>query len=239
MDNRAYYDEFAGWYENERAKPYHRMLDDLEVALVKRFGVGREILEVGCGTGLVLARLAQFAARARGVDLSPGMLAKARARGLEVAEADATALPFAAESFDVVCSFKVLAHVRDARTAMAECARVVRPGGWVIAEFYNRRSLRWLVKTLKPATRISLTTTDEEVYTRYDTPATMAAYAPPSLELVTARGVRILTPAAGVHGLPLVGGWLRRAEAACADVPWIREFGGFYIGCWQKTQRTQ
>ena len=49
-------------------------------------------------------------------------------------------------SVDVAYSFKVLAHIPDIAGAMAEMARVVRPGGWVIAEFYNRRSLRRFVK---------------------------------------------------------------------------------------------
>ncbi len=49
--------------------------------------------------------------RARGVDLSPGMLHKAQARGLDVVLGSATALPFEDNQFDVTCSFKVLAHV--------------------------------------------------------------------------------------------------------------------------------
>src|SRR5207302_8605475 len=111
LDNRAYYDDFADWYENERHRPYHRMLDDLEVELVARYATGKQVLEVGCGTGLLLHRVARFAAGARGIDLSGGMLAKAAARGLPVAQASATALPIATASVDVAYSFKVLAHV--------------------------------------------------------------------------------------------------------------------------------
>src|SRR5678815_3195193 len=93
LDNRAYYDDFAGWYERERHLPYHRMLDDLEVELVARYGTGKDVLEVGCGTGLILDRTARFARRATGIDLSGGMLARAAERGLAVAQASATALP--------------------------------------------------------------------------------------------------------------------------------------------------
>lgn len=234
MDNRSYYDEFAAGYENERGGAYHRMLDDLEVELVARYGTGRDVLEVGCGTGLLLGRMGAFAATAVGVDLSPGMLAKAKDRGLDVREGDATSLPFADQSFDVVCAFKVLAHVEDIERALAECARVVRPGGWVLAEFYNKHSLRWLVKRLKPATSISQRVDDEAVFTRYDTPQEIAAYLPPSLQWVTSRGVRIFTPAAGAHRLPLVGPWLRHVEGRCADLPLVREAAGFYIACCQR-----
>src|SRR5580693_8070203 len=91
---RAYYDEFAARYEERRdgrdPGGYHDLLDELEVGFVERYGRGRDVLEVGCGTGLLLRRIAGFARTARGVDLSPGMLAQARARGLDVIEASAT-----------------------------------------------------------------------------------------------------------------------------------------------------
>src|SRR5947208_657299 len=101
LDNRAYYDDFSDWYERERHLPYHRMLDDLEVEVVERYGTNKQVLEVGCGTGLLLHRVARFARGARGIDLSGGMLAKASSRGLAVAQASATELPIASESVDV------------------------------------------------------------------------------------------------------------------------------------------
>src|SRR5579862_7866011 len=136
---RAYYDEFSARYEDRRdgrdPGGYHDLIDELEVGFVERWGRGRDVLEVGCGTGLLLRRIAGFARSARGVDLSPGMLERARARGLDVVVGSATSLPFPDASFDVACSFKVLAHVRDIRTALAEMSRAVRPGGHVLAEF--------------------------------------------------------------------------------------------------------
>src|SRR6478609_9669238 len=90
LDNRAYYDDFSGWYERERHLPYHRMLDDLEVEIVERYARGKQVLEVGCGTGLILHRVGQFASDAQGIDLSGGMLEKAADRGLHVAQASAT-----------------------------------------------------------------------------------------------------------------------------------------------------
>jgi ubiquinone/menaquinone biosynthesis C-methylase UbiE len=229
LDNRSYYDTFAGWYERERHLPYHRMLDDLEVSVVERYGAGREVLEVGCGTGLILGRVARFARRAAGVDLSGGMLAPARARGLLVAQASATALPVKTASVDVAYSFKVLAHVPEIRGALAEMARVVRPGGWVLAEFYNARSLRRLVKWAKPAQAVSETADDEAVYTRYDTAGDIRGYLPPELDWVTSRGIRIVTPVAQVHRIPVLGPLVRRAEHALADLPVARDLGGFLV----------
>ncbi len=234
LDNRTYYDDFAGWYERERHEPYHRMLDELEVGIVERYGAGRDVLEVRCGTGLVLEKVAQFARTASGIDLSAGMLAKAAARGLPVAQASATALPIASASVDVAYSFKVLAHIPDIKTALAEMARVVRPGGWVLAEFYNARSLRRLVKALKPASAVSEQTNDEAVYTRYDDAAAIRSYLPPELTWVTSRGIRVITPVAAAHKIPFVGTALRAVEDRLADLPLTRELGGFLVVCAQK-----
>jgi ubiquinone/menaquinone biosynthesis C-methylase UbiE len=234
MDNRAYYDEFSTWYERERGQGYHQMLDDLEVGLVRRYGQGADILEVGCGTGLILERVAEFAGRAAGIDLSDGMLAKARERGLDVVQGSATELPYDDESFDVVYSFKVLAHVEDIETAMAEMARVTRPGGYVLAEFYNPRSLRYLVKRLKPPTAVSSSTSDEAVYTRYDSIEQIKRYLPSSLSWQTVRGIRIVTPVSHVHRVPGLRTLVRLAEERLADAPIARNFGGFVVAVTRK-----
>jgi ubiquinone/menaquinone biosynthesis C-methylase UbiE len=229
LDNRAYYDDFAGWYERERHLPYHRMLDDLEVEIVERYGQDKDVLEVGCGTGLILGRVHEFARTATGIDLSSGMLAKAAERGLAVAQASATDLPIATASVDVAYSFKVLAHIPDIAGTMREMARVVRPGGHVIAEFYNARSLRRLVKAVKPPTKVSDTTHDEHVYTRYDDRKAIESYLPDELEWVATRGIRIVTPVAAVLRVPVVGAAVRWAEHRLADLPGARDVGGFLV----------
>jgi ubiquinone/menaquinone biosynthesis C-methylase UbiE len=229
LDNRAYYDGFAGWYERERHLPYHRMLDDLEVELVERYATGKHALEVGCGTGLILDRVARFAREAHGIDLSAGMLGRAAQRGLGVAQASATELPVRSASVDVAYSFKVLAHIPDISGALREMARVVRPGGWVLAEFYNARSLRRLVKALKPPTAVSETTHDEHVFTRYDDAAAIRSYLPPELDWVATRGIRVVTPVAAVLRVPMLGAAVRWAEHRLADAPIARDHGGFIV----------
>jgi len=231
LDNQSYYDNFSGWYERERHLPYHRMLDDLEVELVERYGAGKDLLEVGCGTGLILDRTVRFARAAAGIDLSGGMLARAAARGLHVAQASATDLPIATASVDVAYSFKVLAHIPDIAGALREMARVVRPGGWVLAEFYNARSLRRLVKAVKPPTAVSDSTHDEHVYTRYDDGDAIRSYLPPELDWVTTRGIRVITPVAKVLEVPVLGAAIRWAEHRLADLPGARDHGGFLVAC--------
>ena len=234
MDNRTYYDDFSDWYERDRGHGYHAMIDDLEVSLVRRYGQDRDLLEVGCGTGLLLQRTRDFARRCVGIDLSPGMLAKAKDRSLPVLQGAATVLPFRDSSFDVAYSFKVLAHVENIQLALAEMARVVRPGGFVIAEFYNPFSLRYLVKRLKPPSAISDCTNDEAVFTRYDTLHKIGTYLPAGVQLVHTRGIRIITPLSHLHRIPALGPALRFTENCLADVPILRNLGGFIAVVLQK-----
>lgn len=229
-DNKTYYNTFAETYDHGRDRGYHGFLDRSEVALVAPHAQGKDVLEVGCGTGLILARLSEVARRAVGVDLSPGMLEHARARGLDVHEASATALPFEDASFDVTCSFKVLAHVEDIRTAMAEMARVTRPGGVIVAEFYNSQSVRTLVKRFGPAGKIGAagTTDERQVFTRFDSLAAIKSYLPASLTVERVDGIRVLSPAALPFDLPVVGPLWAQVEQLASRLP-IRRFGGFLV----------
>jgi ubiquinone/menaquinone biosynthesis C-methylase UbiE len=234
---KAYYDEFSARYEAERRPNdphgYHALLDDLEVELTERHGRGKDILEVGCGTGLLLERFARFARKAEGIDLSPGMLEKAQARGLTVKEGSATDIPYPDNSFDVVCSYKVLAHVPDIGKALSEMARVTRPGGTILAEFYNPRSFRALAKRLFPPGDISDKTKESAVYTRFDSPEVVPRLLPPGTHLIGARGIRIVTPAAVVMRVPLLRKVLVKAERALADTP-AKAFGGFWVAVVRK-----
>ncbi len=232
---RGYYDDFSVNYDQPRARGYHKLIDDLEFSLLERYVRGRNALEVGCGTGLLLERVAAIAKSAKGIDLSPGMLAHAGARGLCVEEGSATALPHAPNSFDVAYSFKVLAHVADIRLALAEMVRVVVPQGFVIAEFYNKHSLRYVARKLSENTggrRIGAERNEKEVPTRWDTPAECESYVPQGAHVVARHGVRVFTPWAGAHETPL-GPVLRRAEGRALTSPFAR-FGGFYVLVLQK-----
>jgi len=193
------------------------------------------VLECGCGTGLLLERIAGFARSAKGIDLSPGMLEKARARGLDVREGSVTSLPFDDASFDVTCSFKVLAHVPDIQGALREMARVTRPGGVVLAEFYNPLSFRALAKRVGPAGRISDHKRESDVFTRFDPPWAVRAMARgvPGMRFEGARGVRIVTPAAVAMRVPGVRSVLRVAERLLADTP-AAVFAGFYVAVLRK-----
>jgi ubiquinone/menaquinone biosynthesis C-methylase UbiE len=236
QQNRDYYDAFAPTYERERHRGYHALIDRLELDLLHRFVDGARVLEAGCGTGLILKEVAPRARSAVGVDLSPGMLAGARARGLQVVQGSVTALPFGDGKFDVAYSFKVLAHIEHIERALAELERVVRPGGHVLAEFYNPWSLRYLVKRLKRPTAISGATHDEAVYTRYDSLDRIRRLLPKGLSIVGLRGVRVVTPVSHVYRVPLVRRAFEFLEWKACDAPFLRGLGGFLIVVAQKQQ---
>ena len=226
--HKAYYDDFSTAYERPRGEGYHRMIDDLEMDVMLPLCGGKRVLEVGCGTGLILSRIATHASEAVGVDFSKGMLRTAQERGLSVAAGSATDLPFADNSFDLVCSFKVLAHVPDIRKALAEITRVTKPGGRMALEFYNPWSVRYLAKRLAGPQPISDGRTEADVYTRWDSPLELPKLFPSGVQIEGMRGVRVFTPAAFVHRVPMLRDVLAIAERRAVDSP-FRYFGGFLI----------
>jgi ubiquinone/menaquinone biosynthesis C-methylase UbiE len=231
--SQAYYDDFSTGYERPRGEGYHRLIDDLEMDVMLPLCRGKRVLEVGCGTGLILSRLAAEASEAVGMDLSKGMLKSARERGLSVAVGSATQLPFPDDSFDIVCSFKVLAHVPDIRSALSEITRVTRPGGRMVLEFYNPWSVRYLAKRLAGPQPISDGRTEADVYTRWDSPLELPKLFPAGVQIEGMRGVRVFTPAAFVHRVPMLRDVLAIAERRAVDSP-LRYFGGFLIAIARK-----
>lgn len=92
---------------------------------------GTRVLDVACGSGVVTVAAAQRGATAVGIDLSAGMLERARAAHpqLEFAEGDAEALPYPADAFGAVVGGFVLNHLPRPERAVAEAARVLARGG--------------------------------------------------------------------------------------------------------------
>ena len=89
------------------------------------------VLEVGCGTGHWLRRLAERGIRVAGVDASSNMLDYARdqAPGAALAHATAEHLPWASAAFERVFCINALHHFEDKAGFLAEARRVLRPGG--------------------------------------------------------------------------------------------------------------
>lgn len=109
------------------------------------------IADLGCGTGESLARLAPFCRSVVGVDREPTMVAAARQRVAEhahvsVHEAPLEALPLADASVDLALVVLVLHHLPEPRRALAEAARILRPGGrLVVCDMLPHDNRAWSV----------------------------------------------------------------------------------------------
>jgi SAM-dependent methyltransferase len=127
--------ERAGWagkatdYDRILGRITRRVVDPLLDAA--RVGAGTRVLDLACGPGYAAARAAGRGAAPVGVDLSPTMVALARARhpALDFREASAEVLPFGPGAFDAVVGNFLVHHLAEPAVALAECARVLAPGG--------------------------------------------------------------------------------------------------------------
>ncbi len=133
---QAYFRQAAGEWDSIR-KLY---IDEakVEAALQHQIPAGPlgEILDIGTGTGRILGLLAGRAERGVGIDTSREMLAVARAnlerqglRNVEVRHGDMAQLPLPGGAFDLATLHMVLHYAADPARAIAEAARVLRPGG--------------------------------------------------------------------------------------------------------------
>ena len=91
----------------------------------------RRLLEVGCAGGWLLRDARARGWEVRGVELASAAVAHARALGLEVFEGDLLDAGLPGAGFDLVYMGDVLEHLPDCRAALAEVARVLRPGGYL------------------------------------------------------------------------------------------------------------
>ena len=136
-------------FDEERLVPEEAVEASLQEH-VARYRFAREqargrILDVACGTGYGTAMLG-----AVGVDLSLDALRYARRHPARYVAADAARLPFD-RIFDSVVSFETLEHVPDPERFVAECARVLKPGGLFIVSTPNRDL--WSPRSAKPLQR--------------------------------------------------------------------------------------
>lgn len=106
-----------------------------------RGGGDPAVLDAGCGTGRLVGPLRELGLEVTGVDLSPGMLAMARSAHPDVvfAAADLRRMPFADHRFAGVVAWYSLINCApdDLAAALAEVARVLRPGGHVLTGFQS------------------------------------------------------------------------------------------------------
>lgn len=134
------FDERASRYEAGWLGRLHHDIADRSADLVLRSGRAPDrLLDVGCGTGYLLRRLAESCPGAEdlaGIDPAPSMVEQARARAqdprLRFLRGTVEHLAFPDASFDVVVSTTSFDHWQDQPAGLVECARVLSPGGRIV-----------------------------------------------------------------------------------------------------------
>ncbi len=106
------------------------------------------ILDLGCGEGTLGLEIARRGAKVLGIDLSPEMVTKAQANGLEARVMSVTDMPFV-ETFDAVFSNAMLHWVHESDLAVDNIARALKPGGRFIAEFGGAGNVRYIVEAMR------------------------------------------------------------------------------------------
>ena len=131
---------------------------------------GKRVLDVGCGAGTDLVRFARGGAAVTGVDVSASAIALAREnfaqQGLtaDLREANGENLPFSDGSFDLVYAHGVVQYAVNPEAIVAECRRVLAPGGQAVFQVYNRIS--WL-NALSRLMKVPLEHEDAPVLRKY------------------------------------------------------------------------
>ena len=129
--SRDFYEKKAPLYRHEG----NRVITERVMASLP---AGGRVLDIGCGSGVLLAQLAGHAGHRAGVELSPGAAAEAARVADEVVNAAVgSELPFPAESFDVVVCADILEHLVEPAAALASLSRFCRPGGAVVISVPN------------------------------------------------------------------------------------------------------
>ncbi len=129
---QQHYDEMAeiydSRYDHRRGRAYYSHISRHVMSCIPRRG---RLLDVGCGTGLFMHRYTSLGGSAVGLDISRGMISRARARNRssDFSTGNAEMLPFREESFDAVASLLAFSYLKNPGQMLEEAWRVLAPGG--------------------------------------------------------------------------------------------------------------
>jgi 2-polyprenyl-6-hydroxyphenyl methylase / 3-demethylubiquinone-9 3-methyltransferase len=170
------------WDPHGEFRPLHA-INPLRLEWIDRHAplAGRDVLDVGCGGGILAETMAQRGARVSGIDLAEKPLRVAQLHLLEsqlevhyeLASAEDYAASHAA-GFDALTCMELLEHLPDPASAVAACARLLRPGGWAFFSTINRNPKAYLFAVIGAEYVLKLLPRGTHDYARFIRPSELA-----------------------------------------------------------------
>lgn len=196
----AKFDNLASrwWDRNGEFKPLHDINPLRANFIDRRAAVAeKDLLDVGCGGGILTEAMAQRGAKVTGIDMGASPLEVARLHALEsrveveyhqiTAEQLATEKPAA---FDVVTCLEMLEHVPSPQSIVEACARLTRPGGDVFFSTINRTPKAYALAVLGAEYVLRMLPKGTHDYAKFIRPSELAAWVRQAgLELVELQGM--------------------------------------------------
>lgn len=172
------------WDRNSEFKPLHD-INPLRANYIDRHSpvAGRQLLDVGCGGGILAEAMAQRGARVTGIDMGEAPLAVARLHqlesGVDVDYFHSTAEQLAEREpgrYDIVCCLEMLEHVPDPGAVIQACAELARPGGDLYFSTINRNPKAYLFAIVGAEHILRLLPAGTHEYDKFIKPSELAGW---------------------------------------------------------------
>ena len=173
------------WDPESEFRPLHQInplrLDWIDqLAAIK----GKQVVDVGCGGGILAESMARRGAHVLGVDLADKPLKVAQLHAMEAGVANLEYRSIAAEAladeqagqFDVVTCMEMLEHVPDPASVVRACAKMAKPGGWLFFSTINRNPKAYLFAIVGAEYMLKLLPKGTHEFARFIRPAELARW---------------------------------------------------------------
>ncbi len=173
------------WDPESEFRPLHQ-INPLRLDWIDQLAAvsGKNVVDVGCGGGILAESMARRGANVLGVDLADKPLKVAQLHAMEAGVANLDYRSIAAEdlaaeqpaAFDVVTCMEMLEHVPDPSSIIRACATMARPGGWVFFSTLNRNPKSFLFAIVGAEYLLKLLPQGTHEFSRFIRPAELARW---------------------------------------------------------------
>lgn len=187
------------WDPESEFRPLHQ-INPLRLGWIDSLAglTGKQVLDIGCGGGILSDSMARKGAVVTGIDLSVKALRVAQLHAMEVGTPNLSFREVSAEdmareqpgAFDVVTCMEMLEHVPDPASVVKACSTLVKPGGWVFFSTINRNSKSFLFAIVGAEYVLNMLPKGTHEYAKLIRPSELGSYCRAAgLELQQTRGM--------------------------------------------------